>query len=445
MSDPDGNRMVYIAIILFLLLFNFLLTAVYEAVIALNDGQVRRAAADGDKKAAGILKMTRNPAYFMMSMKCSNVLLSLLAGGIAVFRFSGSLAGLSWFAGFEREPVLLLAAAVLLLAASFVVLLLGETVPKQVGMKHAESVSRRLLWLLRFNYVLVKPFAWLVVKSSGLLARLFGVDTGQTADEVTEEEIRMMVDVGNEKGVIEESQKEMINNVFEFDDRTAGDVMTHRTEITGVEETAKIRDIVELATSSGYSRIPVYRDDLDNITGIIYVKDLLGLVGQTSSDEAHLGGYLRPALYVPESNRCRDLFKEFTAKKVQMAVVVDEYGGTAGIVTMEDLIESIVGDIQDEYDNEEEEFSRVDETTFTIDGAADLEEVNKLLHLHLPEDGDYDTLGGFITGNLGRIPANGETPSLVIENVEFTVLRVEDRRIAKVRAHRLPDEAPEQV
>ena len=168
-------------------------------------------------------------------------------------------------------------------------------------------------------------------------------------------------------------------------------------------------------------------------------------MGQTSSDEAHLGGYLRPALYVPESNRCRDLFKEFTAKKVQMAVVVDEYGGTAGIVTMEDLIESIVGDIQDEYDNEEEEFSRVDETTFTIDGAADLEEVNKLLHLHLPEDGDYDTLGGFITGNLGRIPANGETPSLVIENVEFTVLRVEDRRIAKVRAHRLPDEAPEQV
>lgn len=244
----------------------------------------------------------------------------------------------------------------------------------------------------------------------------------------------MMVDVGNEKGVIEESQKDMINNIFEFDDRTAEEVMTHRTEVIAVSQDATISDIVYYAINEGFSRIPVYEDDIDNIVGVIYVKDLLCLVGCKSTEDFKISDFIRPVLYVPESNRCRELFKEFTDKKIHMAVVVDEYGGTSGIVTMEDLLESIVGNIQDEYDDEEIEIQKMNDTTYMIDGGADLEEVAETLGLDISENEDYDTLGGLITDILGRIPDDGEMPAVTYQNVDFTVLVVEDRRVVKVKA-----------
>lgn len=255
----------------------------------------------------------------------------------------------------------------------------------------------------------------------------------------------MLVDTGSEMGFIEESQKEMINNIFEFDDTAVGDVMTHRTEIVAVEKGAKISDVVYLATSEGFSRLPVYEGGLDNILGFIHVKDLLCLVGMNPSDNLRLDDFIRPVIYVPERAKCRSVFAEFKKTKSAMAVVVDDYGGTEGILTMEDILEAIVGDIEDEYDEAEKTVQQLDPDTFVIEGTVELEDLIELLHIPFDEDDDYDTLGGFMTHMLGRIPREDETPSIKYEGYEFTVMLVEDRRVAKVKIHRLPAEQPEQA
>lgn len=258
---------------------------------------------------------------------------------------------------------------------------------------------------------------------------------------VTEEDILNLVDDSAQRGLLEESEREMINNVFEFGDKDAGDIMTHRTEIAAVEKNDKIQNVIDVAISEGFSRIPVYEDDIDNIIGIIYVKDLLVLIGNNDPYNIGLSNFIRDTIYIPESTKCNELFRIFTEQKLHMAVVVDEYGGTSGLVTMEDIIESVFGNIQDEYDDEAEEFSYIDENTMTIDGSADLDDVSKQLGYEFQKGEEYDTLGGLITDRLGRIPEPDEHPEVTVGNYKFTVLLTEDRRIVKVRSQYIAQEA----
>ena len=250
-----------------------------------------------------------------------------------------------------------------------------------------------------------------------------------------------MVDVGGEKGVIEDAQKEMIDNIFEFDDLDAGDIMTHRTEMTAIEVTRSLEEVAELAIENGYSRIPVYEDDPDSIVGVLYAKDLLKYVGHTLPANLTIDKVMRKTLYVPETQSCGDLFKAMNESRTQFAIVVDEYGGTAGIVTLEDVLESIVGNIQDEYDDEEEEIKQINDTTFTVDGTTDIDEIDELVGTDLPE-GDYDTLGGFVISLLGYLPAEiGEEPIVAeYENLRFTVLSIDERRIDEIKIEILPKE-----
>ena len=249
----------------------------------------------------------------------------------------------------------------------------------------------------------------------------------------------MMVDVGGEKGVIEDTQKEMINNIFEFDDLDAGDIMTHRTDMIAAEAHEPLSEIVTLSMENGFSRIPVYDNDPDNIVGIAYIKDLLKYIGSDLPEEMTLRDIIREAVFVPETMQCADLFKKMTDNHTQMAIVVDEFGGTAGVVTLEDVLESIVGNIQDEYDDEEEEISKINDTTFTVDGITYIDELDELFSVTLPE-GDYDTIGGFIISRLGYLPQDGEMNVVEYGNLRFTVLNVEDRRIGKVKVEILPPE-----
>ena len=225
-------------------------------------------------------------------------------------------------------------------------------------------------------------------------------------------------------------------------DIDAGDIMTHRTDVSAVEINDPIQDVVEIAEKEGYSRIPVYEESLDKIIGIVYIKDLIGYIGSTVPKQESLRKIMREPYFVPESMKCGMLFQEMTARRVQMAVVVDEYGGTAGIVTLEDLVESIVGNIQDEYDNEEEEFSVIDETTFTVDGTTSIDEVNEHVGVNLPED-EYDTIGGFVISLLGYLPNDGEMNEIDYENLHFTILNLEDKRIGKLKVEIRPVEVAE--
>lgn len=444
MPDPDGNILFYLVLLVLLIAVNAYFAMSEIAIIGLNDAKLKKQAEDGDRKAKKLGRMLEVPSRFLATIQVGVTLSGLLASAVAADTFAEMLVQALAFTGVSPAVIRVVSLVVITVLLSFFTLVFGELVPKRIAMKYPERVAFAVCGSLSFLAALERPFVALLSKTTDGIVRLFGINPHDDPEDVTEEEIRMMVDVGNERGVIEESDREMINNIFEFDDRTAEDVMTHRTEILGVEaDEDSIDDMLEIAIKEGFSRIPVYEDTLDDIVGIIYAKDLLPYWGKEDRAELKIRDLMRPALYVPESNRCKDLFREFQEKKVQMAVVVDEYGGTSGIVTMEDLLESIVGNIQDEYDDEEEEVSRIADGIFTIDGSVDLEEVSRLLDIEIPEDTGYDTLGGLITDILGRIPGEEEHPSVVVSDVEFTVMQVEDRRIARVRAEKKPPSAPE--
>jgi putative hemolysin len=331
---------------------------------------------------------------------------------------------------------------VITLIISYFSLVLGELAPKRIAMQIPEKVSFSSIGILLFVAKVAKPFVNLLSFSTNLIVRLFGFDPNTSQKLVTEEEIRMLVDVGGERGIIEEGQKEMINNIFEFDDIDVADIMTHRTNISAVDIDDTLNDVINVAIEDGYSRIPVYDDDPDNIIGIIYVKDLLKYIGNDVPKEHVLRDIMRKAYFIPETKLCGELFKEMTASHVQMAVVVDEYGGTAGLVTFEDLLESIVGNIQDEYDNEAEEISKIDENTFTVDGITEIDEVEDLVGVNIPE-GDYDTLAGFVISLLGFLPQDKEMNVAKYENLRFTVLSVGERRIGKIKVEILPADKTE--
>ena len=272
----------------------------------------------------------------------------------------------------------------------------------------------------------------LIALEKGLKA-LLRKALGDGFDEVTEDDIMSMIDAGNESGTIEDNSAEMISNVFQFSDLNASDVMTHRINITGVDVDSNLEDIIYLALEKGFSRIPVYQGSIDTIIGIIIVKDLLCLVGEEDLSKFSINDFLRDVVFIPESCSCSDTFKYLTNMKTGMAVVVDEYGGTAGIVTLEDLIEAVMGNIQDEYDDEDSEIKKIGNEKYEIDGEADPEEVLELFGLELPEDHEYDTIAGFVTDLLGYIPENVDRPPHVdYKNIRFVITQVEDNRIMKI-------------
>lgn len=283
---------------------------------------------------------------------------------------------------------------------------------------------------------------WLVALNKGI-TKLLKSALGTDYMEVTEDEVLDMVDAlaktptdDGDDSVIEETSAQMINNIFEFNDLTAADVMTHRTNIVGVDKNVSLDDIIYLALDMGFSRIPVYEGSIDKITGIIIVKDLLCLVGENDLSTFNLNDFLRDVIFIPEACPCSDTFQSLTALKSGMAVVVDEYGGTAGIVTLEDIIEAIMGNIQDEYDDEKTEIVKIGDDQYDVIGEADPEEVFALFGAELPEEHEYRTIAGFITDKLGYIPEGDEIvpPSVDYEGVHLVAMQIEDRCIVKVRA-----------
>ena len=264
------------------------------------------------------------------------------------------------------------------------------------------------------------------------LAKLFGLGQKNTA----EEEILELVDDAEQDGSIDERTRSLISNVFDFADISAGDIMTHRTEMVAVEDTETLKTLTDLAIETGYSRIPVFHEDVDNIVGVIYIKDLLKFVCSDTPDEVKLTDIMRPVLFIPYTKSCSELFTEMTAKKIQIAVVVDEYGGTEGLVTMEDLLESIVGNIQDEYDNESEDVVWLDDDHYIVDGSADIEDLEELTGAEI-DKGDCDTVAGLILDRLGHFPSDGENPVVETDGLRLRVVSAEDRRILQVSVEKI--------
>ena len=422
-----------ILILVILILINAFFAASELAFISLNDSKIASMAKEGNKKAKKIEKMLKKPSKFLATIQIGITLAGFLSSAFAADTFVEKLAPVldNAIPFFSIEVWQGISLVLITVVISFFTLIFGELVPKRIAMKYPEQVSFASIGVIKIISVLTAPIVKFLTETTNFVSKLFGI--GENEEEiVTEEEIRMMVDQGGEKGTIDNAEKEMINNVFEFNDKVVSEIMVNRTEIFAVDINTSIKDFEEELAKAEYrySRIPVYDETIDNIQGIIYLKDLLK---QPKSKSPKIKNLTRKILFMPENKIINEAFKEMQRNKVQMAIVLDEYGGTAGLITMEDILEELVGDIYDEYDEVEFKYEKIDDNTFILEGSMPIFDVNKILDIELPE-GDYDTLSGFLINELDRIPEESETPIIETEEAVFKVEKIENRKIELVKA-----------
>jgi putative hemolysin len=427
-----------IIFLIVLIVLNAFFAASEIALISLNDNKIRMMAEDGDKKAGILKNLLGEPSRFLATIQIGITLAGFLASAFASESFADPLVNLLLATGIPIPEAWLNTAAVLVITMilSYFTLVLGELVPKRVAMKKAEFIAGFAANPLRVLSIITLPFVKLLTVSTNFFVRLFGVNPHAEEEQVTEEEIRMMVDVGEEKGTIHETEKRMINNIFEFNNKTVEEIMTHRIDIAALPIEASLNEVISFLKQEKYSRIPVYQDSIDNIIGVMHSKYLIQYLAQEKDQKSfRLSDFIREPYFVPASKRTDKLFKELQQNRTHFAVIIDEYGGTAGIVTLEDLIEEIVGNIFDEDEEEEKLFYKIDENTFMINGSASLDEVKDYLDVELPVE-EYDTLSGFVIGQLGRIPGKEDNPTVEFNGLVFKVEEVEEKRLAKVKVCR---------
>lgn len=406
-------------------------------MVSLNDKLVKKQADDGDAKAKKLYAFLSQPGRFLATIQIGITFAGFLASAIAAESFADQLVILVSKTGIPVSAAIIKSVSVILITIflSYFTLVFGELLPKNVAMQYSEKIANAVVGPLAVLSKITNPFVNLLTASTNFFIKLFGGNPSQLDREnITEEEIRMMMDVGEENGVIQNSEKEMIDNIFKFDDIYVSEIMTHRINVVGIPINLGFKEVLEIMNRDKYTRVPVYQSTIDNIVGILHVKDLLQFMGDNQED-FKLSRIIRKPYFVPESKKIDKLFSELQKNKVHLAVVIDEYGGTAGIVTIEDLLEEIVGNIFDEYDIEHNEFECIDSSTFIFDGIINLEKVSEVLGMKFPEE-QYDTLGGFIMGELGQVPAVGEKPILKYGNIVFEVLELEGKRFIKIKANK---------
>jgi len=422
-------------VLIVLIVLNAFFAASEIALISMNDTKLKLMAEEGNKRAVLLKKLVDEPSKFLATIQIGITLAGFFASAFAADNFSERLVYVIKLTGVPIPDAVLKNVSVILITIvlSYFSLVFGELVPKRLAMKKAEPIAMFVASPLNFLSSVTSPFVKFLTLSTNTVVRIFGIDPNEDEENVTEEEIRMMVDVGEEKGAIDETEKEMINNIFEFNNKIVSEIMTHRTEIAALPVDATLDEVVEFINVEKYSRIPVYEDTIDNIIGIMHSKYLIKYVAEGGDrDNFDLRNLIRKPYYVPTSKRTDELFKELQRQRIHMAVIIDEYGGTAGIVTLEDLLEEIVGNIFDEDDEVEKDIEKIDENTFIINGTTSLDAVMDYLEVELPTD-DYDTLSGFLIGQLGRIPDENDKPSIEFNGLVFKVDKVDEKRVAKVK------------
>ena len=444
---PEDPLLPKIIVLVVLILINAFFAAAEIAVISLSEAKLRRQAEEGDKKAKRLLTLMQAPDHFLSAIQVAITLAGFLSSAFAADSFSDPL--VRWLTedlGFTALPASTLntlAVVLITIILSYFSLVLGELVPKRLAMKKTEGVARFTVGTVAAVAAVFRPVIWFLSKSTNGVLRLMHIDPKADEERVSEDEIRMMVDLGEERGDIETAEKELIENIFEFNNTTAEDVMIHRTDMVmlWVEDTDE--DIVRTIRESGLSRFPVYEENADDIIGLLSTREYL-LNAQLPRPKA-LRELLRPAYFVPESVRTDVLFRDMQSKKVHLAIVVDEYGGTSGLVTMEDLLEEIVGNIYDEFDpQEEKDIEQVEENLWRVAGSCELELVAETLGVEFPEEEESDTLGGLVFAQLSVIPEDGSQLEVDACGLHIQVQNFTDRRVDWALVSKLPPASEEE-
>ena len=429
MDTPIGGLLL---IQIVLIAINAFFAAAEIAVVSLSETKLRHKAEEGDKKSQKLLKMILEPSGFLSTIQIAITLAGFLGSAFAADNFAAPLVSLirdKWgFTLISKGTLNTLCVVLITLILSYFTLVFGELVPKRVAMKEPEKVARAVAGIIDATAKITKPIVWLLTKSVNGVLRLFGIDPAANEEEVTEDEIRMMVDMGEEKGAIEGNERDMIENIFEFNNMTAADCMTHRTDVTALQVDAGNKEIMKTILESGLSRFPVYGEDLDDVLGTITTRDYL--LALSTGGKKTLREILRPAYFVPESVRTDVLFRDMQKNKTHIAIVVDEYGGTSGLITMEDLLEEIVGNIYDEYDPPlPQEIQKIGENQYRIAGGALIEVINDALGLNLPTGAGFESLGGLIFSRMMTIPKDGTHPVVECYGLRIRAEEIVDRRV----------------
>lgn len=411
------------------------------ALGSLNDKRLDDMEAEGKKGVKALKKMYQVRDRYTAAVR---ELLVVFAVSTVVLIVKSEV-GESIIGYFQGKKIGFVAYVIIAGSSAVLISLIGEMIPRKLAAAHYENYSLATRGIMRLVYIVMFPLNIILEFLTAGVALLCGVDPKTSPGQVTEEGILSIVDEGEESGVIDEDEGDMINSIIEFGDTTAQKIMTHRTDVVAMPADSTFHEIVKIATDEHFSRIPVYEGTLDNIIGVVHIRALIQYIDKVSPDKFNLADILNEPYFVPQSKKANDLLKELQNEKTHMAIVIDEYGGTAGIVTMEDLIEFVFGSIQDEFDEEEDDTKKVDEKTYVVDGTADFEETLEEIGLKLTKDEweeiEYEKMAGFVMGELDRIPVKGD--KVEYKDYLFEVIAATEKRIEKIKIT-VPDVAEDE-
>lgn len=417
----EGSPLQLIVILLLLILSGFFSSA-ETALTTVNAIKLRNLADEGSKSALKVIKVTENSGKLLSTILIGNNIVNIAASALTT-TFCTDLFG-SKYLGIATGILTLL------------VLVFGEVTPKTLAARYSVQISMIFAYPISVLMIIFTPFVWLLDIITGAIFKLLRLNTDEKEALVTESELRTIVNVSHEEGVLETEEKFMISNVVDFGDALAKDIMIPRADVVFAEVTSSYDELVSLFIEEKYSRIPIYENSKDNVIGILYLKDMFFFNERNGSENFELRSVLRKPLFVHEYQRTSQIFADMKTSSVSVAVILDEYGVTSGIITMEDLVEEIVGEIRDEYDEDENDFIReLEENIYDVDASIKLDDLNDALSTKLHSD-DYDSIGGFVIELLDKIPNEGETAHF--ENIDFTVTKVNKNRIERVRLEITP-------
>ena len=429
-ADPAGNSILFdLLLLLFFTLMNAFFAGAEMAVVSVNKNRIRSLAQEGNRKAKVIEKLFDDSTKFLSTIQVAITFAGFYSSASAAAGISPALA--QWLRGFDIPYSQQIAHNGVTLILMFFNLVFGELVPKRIALQKAESFCMLTVMPIHYVSIILSPFIKLLSVSTKLVLRLLGMKTEDQEEAVTEEEIKALLKMGNESGTFDDEEREMIDSVFAFDDRTAREIMVPRRDVVTIDIEEPFDELIDEILETRHNRIPVYEESIDNIIGVLHVKDVMIELRRSGLDKINIREMLHKPFFVPETKEADELFRTMQAERHHMAILVDEYGGFSGIVTIEDLVEEIMGDINEEYEEVVPEIEAVSENEYVLDGGILIEDLNEELGLKL-ETENYDTLSGYLIEQLGHIPAKEDRDVIREDNLVFNVMEVKDNRITRV-------------
>ncbi len=431
MDDSSATGLLpQIILILILVVVNAFFAAAEMAIVSVNKSKINMLSEEGNKKAILLQKLLKEPSNFLATIQIGITFAGFFASASAATSISSHFA--VYLDKLNIPYASKISVFIITILISYFTLVLGELFPKRIALQNSESIAMFTVKPILIISKITTPFVKLLSGSTNLLVRIFGIKSDDAENRLSREEIKSMLLQGKESGVINDTEEEMIHSIFDFDDTIAKEIMTPRTEVFLININTPVKEIISKVAEEKFSRVPIYEDNIDNIIGILSIKDLFELILKKNTEEIDLRKIMRVPYFIPETKKIDELFKELQTTKNHMSILIDEYGGFAGIATIEDIIEEVMGNIFDEYDENYVEIKKIEDNTYIVDGLLPIDEFNEHFNLSL-ESQTADTIGGFVLDLIGNIPTENDNFFAEYENILFEVYKIDEKRIETLK------------